>query len=138
MITLPFKGPPVTPPAIAFAMINGIDNVHNFARERKQKDAHGWDCNDYAVQAVEDLIADGRDPYFVQCFDELGEQHLIAAYATSDGVLYARDNRAPRGDLSLDQLVAHGYRLIAAADRKGLLWHANADAASAPPPPAVA
>jgi hypothetical protein len=123
MITLPFAGPAVIPPGIAFYMVNGIDRVHDSARPRKAKDAHGWDCNDYAAQAVGDLVKEGRDPYFVDCLDELGEGHLIVAYATSDGVIYARDNRSPRGDLPLQRLVDHGYKLISAADRRGLVWH---------------
>jgi hypothetical protein len=137
MITLPFTGPAVAPgPAMQFALWLALGrDPHESARPRVMKDAHGYDCNDYAYDAVKALRGAGRVPYYIACRDERGEQHMIAGYATDDGTLYARDNRASLADLPLDRLVAHGYRLELAADQKGLLWYANADAASAPVAP---
>lgn len=120
-LALPFPGPLVIPPAIAFWIEFGTVHAD---RPRLEKDANGYDCNDHAFDAVQALIGEGRDPYYVDCQIETGEGHMIAAYKTDDGVVYARDCRVESGDVPLEELVAHGYKLISAADRKGELWHA--------------
>jgi hypothetical protein len=123
-VTLPFTGPAVIPPAIAFAI--EFNSVHDWRRHRVAKDFRGYDCNDYAFDAVQALVKEGREPYYVVCADELGEEHIFAAYATQDGTIYARDNRVPDADLPLEELAHRGYVLQKAADRKGLIWYAYA------------
>lgn len=121
-ISLPFTGAQAYPPPFAVWIAAGQD-PHSFDRARAEKDHRGYDCNDYAYDAVQALIAEDRDPYYVDCTTENGEPHMIAAYKTHDGVVYARDCRAP-SDLPLAELVAKGYTLVSAADRKAGLWYA--------------
>lgn len=126
MLSLPFTGPAVIPPTpIAEFLAAGLD-VHSFDRPRIARDERGYDCNDRAYDAVQALKDEGRTPFYIDCKTENGEGHLIAAYATDDGVIYARDNRHPDGDLPLEELVARGYALISASDIKGTIWHAPA------------
>lgn len=124
MISLPFTGEPAIPPPFAMWLAAGQD-PHSVDRERVAVDDRGYDCNDYAYNAVQALIGDGRDPYFVDCRTEDAEPHMIAGYAAEDGVVYARDNRVP-DDVPLEELVARGYALVSAADRKALIWRASA------------
>lgn len=126
MLTLPFPGHPVSPgPALQFALWLALGrDPHDPGRPRVMKDAKGYDCNDYAYDAVQALKAGGRDPYYVDCKTETDDQHMIAAYATTDGTIYARDNRAS-GDLPLEELVVKGY-VLEASSHDGELWRAAA------------
>lgn len=133
MIALPFTGPAVSPgPALQFSLWLALGkDPHDSRRPRVMKDAKGWDCNDYAYEAVKDLRSEGRKVVcYVDCKTEptptapQGEQHMIAVYLTDDGTIYARDNRT-YGDLPLAQLVSRGYTLEASSV-DGEVWRAFA------------
>jgi hypothetical protein len=126
-LVLPFAGPIISPgPALQFALWLALGrDPHDLRRPRIVQDRHGWDCNDYAYASVQALLSEGRAPCYVTCKTESGEQHMIAAYETQDGIVYARDNRVPE-DVPLERLVAKGYTLEASADRHGEVWRAFA------------
>jgi hypothetical protein len=121
---LPFTGPLVSPgPALQFALWVALGrDPHDPARPRVAADARGWDCNDHAFAAVQDLRAQARAVFFVDCKTETGEQHMIAAYLTDDRTPYARDNRAP-ADLPLEELVQRGY-VLEGSSPNGEVWTA--------------
>jgi hypothetical protein len=128
-LQLPFPGPLTVPPKAALWL--AIGGAHG-QRQRVATDANGEDCNDYAYDAVQNLQREGRKPYYVSVINEAGQGHMIAAYATQDGTLYARDNRVAGGDIPLQRLVDKGYSLVAAADPSAQLWHSLVPPAAAP------